>query len=281
MRLPFLCTFGALTLALSLACGGKSNCEKGEENCTEESAGGGGGGNSRPEILDFSANSARVTEGDRLVFTVMVTDPDGLDDVVGGSLESSGGASYGSFEATGNGSYELSLDWSELDTVQDVEFQDEEDRSFTARFYDSGGKEATAKATVTLYCDEGGACAGRCVDLRSDPDHCGVCGNSCAAFDAGNYSFSATCEAGSCLAPSDCVTDLEQNCTTVCAASGMTCASSQSVSGIVLRINGEGGPVDCDAWRGTTTTTRCSQDLIDAPDGQYHQAGICVCLDAP
>lgn len=283
MRHPYLSALACLGLALSLACGAGADCEKGDEDCEENSNGGNGSGsgNSAPEILDFSANSGRVTEGDRLVFTAMVTDADGLDDIVGGSLESGSGGSYGSFQATGNGSYELALDWSELDTVQEVEFQDEEERSFTARFYDADGKEATAKTKVTLYCEGSSACAGSCVDLSEDPNNCGACSNRCEGFSAGNYNISATCDAGACLAPSECVTDLEQNCTEICAASGMSCATSESVSGIVLRLNGEGGPVDCDDWRGTTTTTRCSQDLINAPDGQYHQAGICLCLEAP
>lgn len=46
----------------------------------------------------------------------------------------------------------------------------------------------------TYYCRaEGDAgvmafCAGRCVDLRTDPNHCGGCGNACRSRRCGAYS---------------------------------------------------------------------------------------------
>lgn len=291
-------TIGVLG-ALALGCGAGSPCgegtvEKDGECVADEdgdSTGGsdsGGdsatGGDASPEILSFAANTGRATEGDTLVFTAVVTDADGAGDLIGGTLESPSGATYGAFTTTAQeGAYELSVAWSALDTVAEIQFEGEETRSFTARFYDQAGHVAERSTDVTLYCAQGAACGGSCVSLSVDERNCGACGNVCEGVAVANYSTTGTCEAGACVEASSCVDDIRQSCDDICGNEGMTCWGGIDYPGVVIDVyGGEGdGVPSCDEYRTTTTTSRCSQDLIDAPQAQSDDWGACFCLRAP
>ena len=173
-----------LMLLASLAClRGRGDDEGGS------SAGDGGadlGGNQAPEVLSFTAGPSRISEGGETTFTAVVTDSDGVDDVIGGTLESQSGATFGGFSSTGaSGTFEIDLTWRDIDEVESIEFDSTEDRLFVASFYDAAGKTGTATVALNLHCDGDGACEGRCVDLDSDRDNCGECGNACQTCDAG------------------------------------------------------------------------------------------------
>lgn len=234
-----------------------------------------------PEILSFSSNSSRITAGDTLVFTAVVTDPDGISDLIGGTLESSTGGTYGSFAtASDEGAYEISLSWNAINTVSSIDFSDQQSRNFVARFYDAAGHTAESELSVTLTCDGDAACGGDCVDLQESLSNCGECGNQCVGFQIANYVFSAECYQGACIAPSECTADLEQNCTQVCAGEGMSCYPVGD-PGVVVSLYSEGGDLVCDDYRDSVTTSSCSQDLTDVGDARNNRAGTCVCLAAP
>jgi hypothetical protein len=69
--------------------------------------------NDSPVILLLATNTDTLTQSDResLTFSVVVTDPDGIDDIIGGTLEDPDGGTYGAFISSAEeGSYTISLE---------------------------------------------------------------------------------------------------------------------------------------------------------------------------
>jgi hypothetical protein len=128
----------------------------------------------------LATNTGTLHEDERLVVSAVVTDPDGVDDLIGGTLLDPGsGAAYGAFATSAaEGSYEIDLGWGELGTVSAIDAPPAgASRRLLARFFDVAGHRAEAEVTVTLRCDDAGysACDGQCFDLERDEDHCGTC----------------------------------------------------------------------------------------------------------
>jgi hypothetical protein len=145
-----------------------------------------------PRILRFDANVERITEDQSVKFTAVVTDPDGIDDLIGGTLsDADSGSAYGSFStAAQEGSYSLTLTWDDLSDVELISFSDSERRTFEAEFYDVAGNTVTETLSIELHCHGYSACGsacgwtacqGYCVPEPLDSrDNCGSCGNECA-----------------------------------------------------------------------------------------------------
>lgn len=162
-----------------------------------------------PRILSLETNVTVLRSDQTLVVTAVVTDPDGVDDLIGGSLvDAAGGGTYGAFATSAaEGSYQITLDWGALDTVLSIDApRTGVERRFRARFFDVAGEVAESEFAVTLRCadDAHSACAGVCVDTATDPEHCGACdrlapeGTTCrdgavACFDAGETLCTDTC----------------------------------------------------------------------------------------
>lgn len=152
---------------------------------------------SAPSILHFGSNTAVLHEGDSVVFSAIVTDTDGIDDVIGGTLlDVATGASMGAFAtAAQEGAYSLRLTWADLNAAAAINVgPGGEERTFRAEFFDQGGLRTGAETTLRLRCRQEGfsACAGACVDLQTDRDNCGRCGNR-VVFVAGR---AVTCRDG-------------------------------------------------------------------------------------
>jgi len=148
-----------------------------------------------PTIVDFGANLSRLTEGDTVIFSATVIDPDGPDDIQGGSLKNADGTiTFRPFEDIGNGTFGVTLSWAELHQADPIEFDAAIERAFVADFFDNDGNLHSRSTTLELYCDDDRdttrACDGACVDLFDDPENCGACGFECGLGDA--------CTAGSC-----------------------------------------------------------------------------------
>ena len=137
-----------------------------------------------PFFLSFSTNVGTITDGESVVFTATVSDPDGLDDIAGGTLFTGDGAfSYGPFVAAGQeGTYSITVSWSAIDQVETIEFESVDmARTFRAEFFDTKGGSASKDTLITLSCPGGGACDGACKDFQVDGENCGACGKVCMA----------------------------------------------------------------------------------------------------
>ena len=136
-----------------------------------------------PKILSLHTNVSAMTPADTLVISVVVTDPQGIDDVIGGDLLTPDGvAAYGSFATDANeGAYSITLSWSAMNTIVAVNAAAgaTESRTLRAEFYDVEGNTTWHDVTIMLGC--GGtkaACDGACEDLTSR-DSCASCGHVC------------------------------------------------------------------------------------------------------
>lgn len=135
-----------------------------------------------PQIISFSTNVTEITQGESVIFTAIVTDPDGIDDVIGGTLENSEGSVFGSFTTTAQeGAYSLTLSWAAVDQVSAIEFEygATASRLFTARFFDQSAGENTAQVEIEFTCAGVAACDGQCIDTMASSNNCGACGTIC------------------------------------------------------------------------------------------------------
>lgn len=221
-----------------------------------------------PIILSFSTNTSEIDPTDTVSFSVIVSDPQGIDDLIGGQLIDPGGSTYGTFStASEEGAYSLSLGWSQVNTVRTIEFEagSSENRTFRAQFYDAEGNSATDDLSVRLSCarSDEGACDGECISLSSDSDNCGACGNVCPR---GSYG----CAQGHCLVESTCATDVTSNCNQICARDGDVCIElgNQDVAFPAPLTTCGDGP---------TSYPRCDTPLVTIYPGA--RSGYCVCGD--
>lgn len=178
-----------------------------------------------PIVVDFGTNVKKITEGESVIFTATLTDPDGPDDIQGGSLKSADeSVTYGAFSDLGNGTYELTLAWASIDQAIGIEFQGSDTVDFKAVFYDNQGKKGFATTSIDLTCGDTYAilaCDGHCVHADEDTDHCGTCGNACSDGVQCRY---GTCDQtfGECLLTADTP---YATCAEYCLAQGEECVA--------------------------------------------------------
>lgn len=161
-----------------------------------------------PTIITLATDLPSLNENGELTFTAIVTDPDGIGDVIGGTLEAPSGNTYGVFATSADeGAYATTVRWMDVHLVEPIEFAPgaDETRTFVARFFDQGGNEVSRSLDIPVNCEGLGACDGQCtafgtgsncafcgdscgtleccndacVDTRTDPAHCGGCGEAC------------------------------------------------------------------------------------------------------
>lgn len=134
-----------------------------------------------PQIVMLSTNVTTLASSQTLLITAIVTDPDGIDDVIGGTLfDPDTEATYGAFvTSAAEGAYQLSLTWAQINTVKPINAGAEgAPRRFLARFFDTAAHSTQREIVTTLQCSAAGvltACDGRCVDLQTDEQNCGTC----------------------------------------------------------------------------------------------------------
>lgn len=185
----------------------------------------GGDSSSGPEapvILSFSSNVTTLNPDQSLIITAVITDPQGIADVVGGTLAAPEGATYGSFAvSTVDGSYSVTLSWDALNTLAAINTPaGGTDRTFVATFFDQIGNMTSQSLTVHLECETAtdGICDGDCTDLQQDDANCATCAHSCGT--------NGTCVEGACYAPGGCFTVVTvTDCNAACAAGGATCSA--------------------------------------------------------
>jgi hypothetical protein len=152
---------------------------------------------SAPRILNLSVDNPEVPPDGSITVSAIVTDPDGIDDLVGGLLvDPDTNATYGSLATSAaEGAYSLTLSWSRLNTVRPIRGDrgGQDARVLRATFFDQAGNETSGELPIRLGpCSEGLLCAGECVPPSNG--HCARCDHTCGP--------EAVCVDYACLAPS-------------------------------------------------------------------------------
>lgn len=166
---------------------------------------------SAPVILSYTANNKTMDPTRTLILTAVVTDPDGIDDLIGGSVSDPVSAgSYGAFvTSAAEGSYSITISWQQIREVRELDTpMGGEDRAFRAVFYDQAGHKVEADITIHMECDSNGTwalCGGACTDLKSSLSHCGTCSKKVSYTQGQCNNGTPGCKAGLDLCGSDCV----------------------------------------------------------------------------
>src|SRR5215831_17411302 len=118
------------------------------------SGGSGGTATGSPVILNLSTNITVMTPNDNLSVTAVVTHPQGIAQVVGGTQSDPGGGTYGAFQvSTVSGSYSLTLTWGAINLVRTIgPDKGGTTRMFRAQFYDQAGHSTSQDVSVILRC---------------------------------------------------------------------------------------------------------------------------------
>jgi hypothetical protein len=235
-----------------------------------------------PVILSLETNVTTLGPGDTLIITALVTDPDGIDDVIGGTVRDPvSGGTYGALQSQAQeGSYSISLSFAAIHTVRPIETPPGgAQRTFEARFADVAGNFSTDEVTVTLACDNAAQalCDGSCTSLQGDELNCGMCGKAC-----GGSALNGECLAGLCY-DSHTVND-PMACSAACQALGKTCVVRPDQGGAEGAIAGignyrRGADCCCSLYLRTcsevppeeSVLTNCGSDLT------LHEYQTCYC----
>jgi hypothetical protein len=174
-----------------LPCGSCADGACADGRCTSPDA---------PIILSWATSSDRLTPTRPLTISVVVTDPGGIDDLVGGTLLDDTGRAYGTFATEASeGSYSYQLTWGHAEGIESIvapPTADTVERRLVARFFDVAGHVIERQFVLTLACDEAGEspCGGSCIDRRENGEHCGACGFSCGDPSWGDsYCYEGVC----------------------------------------------------------------------------------------
>ncbi|MEZ4224294.1 MAG: MXAN_6577-like cysteine-rich protein [Polyangiaceae bacterium] len=136
-------------------------------------------------------------------------------------------------------------------------------------FTEGGGSEA---------CDSGlTRCGDLCVDVQSNPAHCGACGTTCdSGLVCGNGSCSDSCPGGLDNCDGACV-DLQNNAQN-CGSCGTPCGAGQSCSGGQCSSSCSSGEESCggSCVNTQTDTQHCGGCGKACASGQECQGGSCV-----
>jgi hypothetical protein len=188
---------------------------------------------SGPVIIQLGANSTQIDRTAQLIISALVTDPDGIDDVIGGVLiDPESGGTYGALStAATEGAYSIALTWEAIRQVREIDGPaGGQARTFRAEFSDMAAHIATRNLSVQLVCNTDPAlhlCAGACSNLNEGL-HCGSCARACDNRGEG-CAPDGCCSAGACTPFwGRCVTqdDGFANCAEACANTGESCVSA-------------------------------------------------------
>jgi hypothetical protein len=250
-----------------------SACAQGvrSENTDDDGSGlaigvGGGGGGTQdpngPQFVSFEADVEVLHEGETATFTAVLTDPQGVTDITGGTLKDESGAIYGAFVPTrAPGTFTLLVNWDGINLQAPIDFAYNSSltRTFVAEFADMADHTITSQTLLELACTNGWAsCGGSCLDTTSDILNCGSCGNDCAsdACAPGGSCINSMCQGG---APLDCSYLDDGQCVVGMCQSGSCIASSAPVNTPCNDLNTCTGNDVCSSSGtcGGTTITSC------------------------
>ncbi len=137
---------------------------------------------SGPVLVSIGTDRTEVGPSEELRVVAVVTDPDGIEDVIGGQLTTEDGAAiYGAFvSAAQEGSYELVVGFDQLvDLGGGILGATPVPRVLRAEFYDQSSNVVEATVEISLTCSAGFGCGTQCGAPSNDCHP--VFGPSCAA----------------------------------------------------------------------------------------------------
>lgn len=206
-----------------------------------------------PRILDLATDVSRLNANQVVIVSAIVTDPDGIDDLIGGTLKDEHGGTYGSFAtAAAEGAYTMTVSWASLNQMAPIDFVDEGRRKLIAEFFDQAGHHTSGSIELTLDCVVGPACDGacyyercdgECLSILSDNLNCGSCGHEC--LEGGH------CDGGECYCYGMVCGDrcVPENDHANCGACDNACRSDESC---------DGWPPQCACgWQGCDDDATC------------------------
>jgi hypothetical protein len=173
-------------------------------------------------ILSISESVPSITQGGSFTVVAIVTDSQGLSNLAGGQLKSSGGAVLGAFLATTQGTYSLTVSWNQLNSGTPLTFVRKTSFAMEAIFYNAQGAHTSQSLSIQLTCGSAtstdAACEGECVNLLT-AQHCGSCSRGCAV---------GLCQSAGVCASSPYVNTPGDTCDAKCSgvASGWTCVGA-------------------------------------------------------
>lgn len=179
-------------------------------------------------IVELTTSSETLTEGEDVLVRARLEDPDGLDDIVSFFVLQDGERVVTALGPTPTfGVYEGHLAFALFhEEARPLAFVGSIQPELVVRVTDGVGNTDQRPLTLRLVCGDGssrhGACDGACVELASDRENCGACGNVCPS-DASE----GGCVEGACFGPTECMPfDGSRTCAAECAAQGGTCAEA-------------------------------------------------------
>ncbi len=207
-----------------------------------------GSSNTAPVLLSTSINPASLAGAGSVTITVVATDPDGIDDLIGGTVSTPDGVSYGALvSAADEGAYSFEIDWDLLHTTASIEIPPNETelRPLTVTVFDQAGESVSEDLEVILEATQPGlgVCDGASVSLQTS-SYCGSCDFSC------NDPLGSTLGPGACVAAPECYkwgftapSTADTNCLQACiAAAG---PQAETVDVLACQFSSVSG-VDCD-----------------------------------
>lgn len=194
-----------------------------------------------PTILSLSVSKSTVAPGESVIVSAVVTDPQGVDDLIGGTLENPEGGTYGALAtAAQEGTYSLELGFAALAEVGNADsYLNATTRVVDAIFYDQAGHQAKGSLEIQLACPGDGVLCGSACVSKDTRANCGACGATCsggalcetkerAAYDE----WPATFASPACLQAYKSVPAGAKTCRTLCTDVGMPqCVGAAPQSG--------------------------------------------------
>ena len=191
-----------------------------------------------PVIVELTTSMARLTQGEILEVTAIITDPQGFGDIGGGRLFSEQGKLYGAFIGSG-GTFKAALSWKAIQDIEATSFEMEQGIPVRAEFFDAALNKTSQTFVLTLHCDGKSACEGVCgeslcgggckmkEEFSRDDANCGACGVSCAS-GASCVEGNCECDSGGRSCDGQCV-DIDNNASH-CGRCGNACSAGQACS---------------------------------------------------
>jgi hypothetical protein len=215
-------------------------CQSADDDVMSDAGSGGSGMSSpqAPKILALNTNNTTLDETDVLVISAVVTDPDGIGDLIGGQLMTADGTSaYGAFATdAAEGAYSLSLSWSAINSTDAINTDAgaTTQRTFRATFFDTAGHSSYRDVTVGLRCslNSAAACNGACTTGESYTtlDQCGSCNHACPIAAGGGERECVTKESIPSLPQPTCMSPVSTtqrvSCASKCLAPYAKCGAA-------------------------------------------------------